>query len=116
MSSCVVGADASMLICKHARLIDLTPRSSQTREFDGHNTDHLSHERNNLSGRLLMADADDDQESNPMLEKAKLSHIEYLRKTERRKNSAQVATKVAMRRTRGWRENASRSKRKSSWR
>ena len=45
-----------------------------------------------------MADADDDQESNPMLEKAKLSHIEYLRKTERRKNSAQVATKVAMRR------------------
>ena len=45
-----------------------------------------------------MADADDDRESNPMLEKAKLSHIEYLRKTERRKNSAQVATKVAMRR------------------
>ena len=45
-----------------------------------------------------MADADDDRESNPMLEKAKLSHIDYLRKTERRKNSAQVATKVAMRR------------------
>ena len=102
MAVMIVGANACMLLCKHARLMPpLTPRwkpRSQTRKFAGHNTDHVSHERNNLSGRLLMADFDDGQESNPMLEKAKLSHIEYLRKTERRKNSAQVATKVAMRR------------------
>ena len=60
-------ADAFM----HDAQARLAPRS-QTREFARHNTDHLSHERNNLSGRLLMADFDDGQESNPMLEKAKL--------------------------------------------
>ena len=45
-----------------------------------------------------MADSDNESINNPMLQSAQMSHIEYLRKTERRKNSAQVATKVAMRR------------------